>query len=840
MSGTTVRALCGCLLAAGIVASVLRAGDTASSLPAAAQRSVDFKKDIYPILSKRCFSCHQGVGASSGHRLDLRAELVGESNGRPLVYVGDSGKSKLIQMVAGLVPNKVMPARGERLSAEQVGLLRAWIDQGLKWDDRLLPPLTAEVRHWSFQPVKRPALPTIRNSAWVRTPVDRFIAAPHEARGVTPAAEASRQVLVRRLALDLTGLPPTPEEVEAALNDKSPQWYEKLVERLLASPHYGERWGRHWLDLARWADTEGYESDHLRPYAWRYRDYVVKSFNDDKPYDRFLREQIAGDELEPYADEHLVATGFLASARLSSNEEDKARQRNDVLVDIVNATASTVLGLTMNCAQCHSHKFDPISARDYYRFQGFFVKGMPNNLALKDPEGWRLYEAAKPSEYEPAQKLKQTIYESVRGRLGTEARKKLSSDQLMALDTPEDRRTPEQQKLAREADLKFQFTNGQVERAIPDEDKKLYEELKKKIETLEKRMPDKPQTFGFYSPVTSPNAVAVLPMKGFYPPPYDPQELARAKSHLLVQGDVQRRGADVDVGWPEVFGAVPRVAVARRPRSTLVDWLVSADHPLTARVWVNRVWQYHFGRGLVATSSDFGVRGAPPTHPDLLDWLAAELMNPADGPKWSTKHLHRLMVLSATYRQAAASNDRNKEIDPDNLTWWRWTPRRLEVEAIRDSLLAVSGELDRKLGGPSLADENKSVRRGLYLLQRRQRGPMVQELFDGPTAAAESCPKRNVSTVPLQALYLLNNEFALGRAKALAQRVVEQSGGERARQIDVAFRQTLGRTPDEVERSAALKFFATSSATGPETAPPVALVHFCQALLNLNEFLYLE
>ncbi len=805
--------------------------DASASIPSPATHKIDFRSEIYPILKDHCFQCHQGSSPSSGIRLDLRAELTGENSGKPLVEVNQSSKSRLILLVAGKVPGKIMPARGPRLSAVQVGLLRAWIDQGLAWDERLLPPLERTAKHWAFQPVQRPDVPTVKDKTLVRNPIDAFIVAAKEVRGLQPVPEATRAILLRRLTLDLTGLPPTPAEVDAFLADRTPQAYDRLVERLLASPAYGERWGRHWLDVVRWADSEGYESDHIRPFAWRYRDYVVRSFNADKPYDRFLREQLAGDEITPYSDENLIATGFLASARLSSNEEDKARQRNDILVDIVNATASTVLGLTMNCAQCHSHKFDPISARDYYRFQGFFIQGAPNNLALRDPAGWKAYRAVKPPEYDAAVRLKQILHDQARDQLLRERRAKLTPAQGSALATPEEKRSAEQQRLAREADLLLQILESQIEKAIPETDRPLYDELKKKITALEKQMVDKPQTFGFYSPVSSPHKVEMLPMKGFYPPPYHPEELARARPYLLRSGEVHERGPAVEVGWPAVFGPTPSAKVEKHPRTALVDWLVQPNHPLTARVWVNRIWQYHFGRGLVATPNDFGFRGARPSHPELLDWLASELIRSG----WSTKHIHRLIVGSNTYRQSSRMNPINKERDPENRYLWRWTVRRLEVEAIRDGLLAVSGELDRTCGGPSIVDDPRVVRRTLYLLQKRQKAPAVQGLFDGPTGATESCPKRALSTVPLQALYLLNNEFSVLRARALAAKVRHEAGDHTERQITVAMRRVLGRAPDDEERSAARAFF---QATSRETES--ALIPYCQALFNLNEFLYLE
>jgi hypothetical protein len=401
---------------------------------------------------------------------------------------------------------------------------------------------------------------------------------------------------------------------------------------------------------------------------------------------------------------------------------------------------------------------------------------------------------------------------------------------LAAFDLPPEKRSADEDRLAREAELLFQFSSGQLEKAVPAEDRALFDELKKKLAALEKQVPDAPQTWGFYSPASSPTSVEVLPMKGFYPPPFDPAALARARPFLLLGGDLNRRGPVVDVGWPAVFGPTHADKVAQRPRSALVDWLVSADNPLTARVWVNRLWQYHFGRGLVETPNDFGTKGSPPTHPELLDWLASELMRSG----WSTRHIHRLIVTSATYRQVSTPHLGNRALDPDDRYLWRWRPRRLEVEAIRDGLLAVSGELDLRCGGPSDADENASRRRSLYLLQRRQKAPAVQGLFDGPGAATESCPKRGATTTPLQALYLLNNDFVLKRAETLALRVAAAAGEDRSRQVEAAFRLTLGRRPDDAERGLAERFFA---AVGDR---PGGLTLFCQALLNSNEFVTLE
>lgn len=684
--------------------------------------------------------------------------------------------------------------------------------------------------HWAFQPVTKVELPRVKNSSWVRNPIDVFIAAEHETKGLAPAPEADRRTWLRRVTLDLTGLPPTFKEIDDFLNDTSANSYENVVERLLSSPHYGERWGRHWLDVARWAESEGYESNHLRPYAWRYRDYVVRAFNGDMPFDRFIREQLAGDEITPYTDDQLIATGFLAAARLSSNEEDMFRQRNDMLVDIVNATSSAFLGLTMQCAQCHNHRFDPLSANDYYRFQGFFIKGQAANVALKNPEMWKSYEAKRPMGYDEAVRERDALFEKGRTKRIADAKRSCDAETAKALALGREQRTPEQEKLARQADLLFQFTPAGIEAGLQGEDRKRYDLLKKQVADMEKGMLDKPQTFAFYSPATSPHNLTVLPMKGFYPLVYKPEELGSARPYLLSAGDVHRPASALRPGCPEIFGAVPQKASEERPRLALANWLTNPRNPLTARVYVNRLWQHHFGRGIVPTPNDFGIKGAKPTHPALLDWLAGEFM----GSGWSTKHMHRLIVLSKTYRQSANGSEENQRIDPDNHLWWRWEPRRLEAEAIRDSLLAVSGELDPSVGGKSIPADQKSTRRSLYLLQKRDIPPQQQSLFDGPGAMTESCGRRQVTTVPLQALYLLNSEFSQERAKALAKRVWQEAGTDRARQIEAAFRLALGRMPNEREVLLANGFFSGAS----ENA--AALSQFCQALLNVNEFVYIE
>jgi hypothetical protein len=509
---------------------------------------------------------------------------------------------------------------------------------------------------------------------------------------------------------------------------------------------------------------------------------------------------------------------------------------NDVFVDITNATAGAFLGLTMQCAQCHGHKFDPISHEDYYRLQGFFLGGMPYNFALRDPDGWKRYQGAKPPEYDDARRLRDRMLEAGRARLDDEARKSLTPAEAAALKTPNDRRTPEQHALAVEACLKFQHTSAQLERALPNEDKALFAELQKKLAAIEAKLPDPPQTFGFYSPVSSPNRIGALPLKGFYPPKFDPEELAHAKPFVLLAGDSKRRGPPLAAGWPAALGPTPPAVAEKPTRTALAKWLTAPAHPLTARVWVNRVWQWHFGRGIVETPGDFGLRGARPTHPELLDWLASEFVSPSTpGAKpWSTKHLHRLIVTSATYRQSSRSRPQGAKLDPDNAFLSRWKPRRLEAEGVRDAMLAVSGDLDRTLGGAPDADEVKSLRRGLYLLMKRQKPPAGLTLFDGPTAATESCPRRLTTTTPLHALYILNHQQPAARARSFAGRVREIAGDDRGKQVEAAFALALGRKPKPAERDAVEAFFADV----PEGTDAIA--ELCHALFAANEFTTME
>ena len=800
----------------------------ATSAPACGSDGVDFQKDVLPLLQQRCFRCHEGREAKSGVRLDVRSQLLENAERGPLVIPGRSGDSRLYEVTSGADPALRMPPRGEQaLKPAEVALLKRWIDAGLTWDADLLPEDTAVERHWAFQPVRRPAVPVVDGEPWSRTPLDRFITAKHRSRGLSPASEASRRVLIRRLSFDLLGLSPTWAEVQTFVADERPDAIERLIDRLLADPRYGEHWGRHWLDVARWAESEGFESNHPRPFAWRYRDYVVRAFNDDKPFDRFLTQQIAGDELSPYSDENLIATGYLAAARISSNEEDKALQKNDVVVDIVNAVGSGLLGLTVHCAQCHDHKFDPLLTREYYALHAFFSRGVPVNVALSDEEHLAEDESLRRPEHEQAVALQQTLFEQARQRLYTEIRASLTPDERRVHDLPADERTRAEELQARKVNFKFQKGTGEIERRIDPASRRLYEELKKRIAELAPQAPPVPQTFAFYSPVFG-HRLTVLPSLGFYPLPFEPEALERHRDYVLVRGDVHQLGEVVQPAYP-AFVKGPDPEAFPGTRWNLAVWLTDRRQPLVPRVWVNRIWQHHVGRGLVVTADDFGLRGARPSHPELLDWLTSEFLDHG----WSTKHVHRLILTSAVYRQSAVASADAFARDSDNCWLTRHVPKRLTAEALRDAWLAATGELNPQMLGPSVPIEQRetSSRRSLYLFQRRGQAPEMQRLFDGPQECSASVARREVTTSPLQSLYLLNSSFAVARSRALA-KPLQALNRDRGETLREAFRRTLLREPDEAELSAALELWSAS--------PESPLESVCQALLNLNEFQYVE
>ncbi|MEO2046846.1 MAG: DUF1549 and DUF1553 domain-containing protein [Pirellulales bacterium] len=667
--------------------------------------------------------------------------------------------------------------------------------------------------HWAFQPITGLRIPTVDRNDWIRTPIDAFILARQKQAGIEPSPPADRVTLLRRLSLNLWGLPLSRQQVSEFTSDTEPGAFDRLVERMLSSPHYGERWGRHWLDVARFAESTGFVENHDQPHFWRYRDWVVDSFNRDKPYDRFLTQQLAGDELEPYSDENIIATGFLAAARLATEELSCVRQENDMYVDIVNATSSAMLGLTMACAQCHDHRFDPITERDYYRLQAFFIRGYPGNLVLQSSP--------------PQEAFHQSVRKWTKAKLDIRARiigagydeQPPAIRRILHASAKE--RSPQEEAMFRvhRARLNIRIAGCNGFRITEDEKKRL-DALRAEINKNKEQVT---QTWGFYSPITSPHALSVLPMAGNFPLIMDTRELAERKAYLLNRGDTYQPKETVTPGFPEFLASGKQRILELRPRTALAQWITDPTHPLTARVWVNRIWSYHFGRSLVATPGNFGLRGATPTHPQLLDYLARQLIESG----WSTKHIQRLIVKSNTYRQSSrvirespnrkanfrlvASDDPSpavtpQTVDPDNHLYWRWPRRRLEAETVRDVMLAVSGKLDKSIGGPSVPVGQSSDRRSLYLFQKRDQPNEVIALFGGPSEMSASCAQRQVSTSPLQPLFLLNSPNGVAWAEAFAATVRKQSSSAATNKIELAFLLALGRSPDGPEMEAALKY----------------------------------
>jgi Protein of unknown function (DUF1553)/Protein of unknown function (DUF1549) len=719
--------------------------------------------------------------------------------------------------------------------------------------------------HRNFRPVLRPQVPAVRGAA--RTDVDRFILAALEAKGLALKPEADRPTLVRRVAFDLTGLPPTVAEMDDFLADKSPDAYERMVERYLASPRYGERWGKYWLDAAGYADSNGYFSaDSDRPLAWRYRDYVVRSFNADKPYDRFVREQLAGDELVGYTPggdvtpamvEPLTATHFLRNAPDGTGESDgnpdEVRvDRFSVLEGNVQNVVNCLLGLTVQCARCHDHKFEPLTQAEYYGLQAILFPvynpdkwAKPNDRVL--PVGTRAEVAAVKEktalidrQVKAAQGGLTAFADVLKEQLLGERLKDLEPSAraavIEAVKAPKDKRTDAQKELLKKHAKTVEISDADLAKRFPE-----YAAFRDRVkQTIAEREKERPRPL---------EQVAAFVETDPKPPPH----------HVLKRGDRGSPGKEVTPGVPAALSTPantyhldppPKGRVSTGRRTAFANWVVSPQNPLTARVMVNRVWQHHFGAGLVATVDNLGVSGAKPSHPELLDFLASEFV--ASG--WSVKALHRLILTSAVYRQSSAPRPELDAADPDNRLLARFPVRRLDAEAVRDGLLAVSGELDPGAGGPYVPSKPTpegvievpesapgSHRRSIYLQQRRTQVVTFLALFDAPSIVT-TCGSRTPSTVPLQSLAMLNSEFVRARARGLARRLAAEAGEDGSKRLALAFRLTAGREPLADERKACEKFLDAQRAVyaKQKDAADRAWADLCQMLLASNAFLYVE
>jgi hypothetical protein len=805
---------------------ISQAADKPAAADSATQVSDDdkkfFEQSVRPILAKHCFACHSHASGkdNGGLILDSRgAMLTGGDSGAALVP-GDLKQSLLVTAIRYDEDYPRMPPKGKLPDAD-IAILTDWVKRGAPWpgspanDAKLAArprgKITDEDRkYWAFQPVRETTPPAVADKAWSVNPIDRFIRAKLDAAKLAPSPPAERAVLIRRAYFDLIGLPPSPEEVDAFVADNSPDAFEKLIDRLLESPRYGERWARHWLDLVRYAESDGFRIDDYRPEAWRYRDYVIRSFNDDKPYDRFVREQLAGDEIAPDDPDALLATSFLRLGIYEYNNRDVRGQWTNMLNDVTDVTSDVFLGLGMGCARCHDHKFDPILQKDYYRLQAFLAPIQPRDdlpIATKAEqaahaakmEAWRKQTASILAELEE-------LEAPVREKVATGAIEKFPEDIRDILSRPVEKRTAIEKQLGALAYRQVQYEYDRLDRNFKDAKKQKLVDLRKQLAVHQAQKPEPLPTAPITVDVGRDAPPVFIPKKG-----NDPIEPA----FLEVLGQPVPK-----IAPPPAAEKMGRETTGRR--SALADWLVQPENPLTARVMVNRIWQYHFGRGLVATSSDFGRLGDAPTHPELLDWLAVQFVREG----WSIKRMHRLMMTSQTYRQAAHGERGNSEADPlvadpENHLLWRMSTRRLDAEQVRDALLAATGLLDLTAGGPS-ADFSKP-RRSIYSrVTRNTRDPLL-DVFDAPEGF-QSAANRNVTTTPTQALLMINSDYMLNMAEDLARRVkTEHKSHDQLARIDAAFRLAFGRTPTDDERRASLAFLAAQAKRihHEEEAPPV-------------------
>jgi mono/diheme cytochrome c family protein len=803
-----------------------------------------YERDVLPILKANCYKCHADGKAKGKFSLATRAAVLKGGDLGPAVSLDKPEESNLLTAI-NYRNGLEMPPTG-KLRPEQIEALTKWVQAGLPMKDAVATAASAEHRggvitpesrnYWAYRPVRRPPTPRVNDPSWVANPIDAFVLTKLEAKGLAPAPPADPVALVRRLYYDLTGLPPSPDDVDGFVADHSEAAYERLVDRLLASPQYGEKWGRHWLDVVRYAESNGYERDNPKPFVWKYRDYVIRSFNDDKPFDRFVREQLAGDEMPGYNPDAVIATGYYRLGLWDDEPADPLQATFDEYDDIVATTAQAFLGMTMNCARCHDHKIDPIPQKDYYALVAFF-RDIRRYSDTRDARS-----AANLTDITPPEQ--RATYE---GELHDRQAKIAELTRRMeAIENEAIRKMPAEDQRAAEANDRPQVIR-KVPQFLGDAKKAEYRRLSKERRELEKE-PDPSQELAL-----SVNNCLVRP----------PQ------THVMIRGNAHAEGPPVDPAFPEVLGfptpRIPRPATDAKTsgrRTVLADWIASKDNPLTARVIANRIWQGHFGRGIVASSNDFGKFGTGPTHPELLDWLASEVVDRG----WKLKPLLKLILMSRAYRTSARATPTALKLDPGNMLFGRFNMRRLTAEEVRDSILAVSGQLDLRLGGPSVfpkisdevlagqsipgngwlkskgggydpKDPTAGNRRSVYVHVKRSL--QVPILIQHDQADADSsCPVRYTTTVPTQALGMLNGEFANGAAAALAARLRAETS-DLAGQVRRAIRLTAGRVPsdDEVRKDAG---FVRALKERAGLTDAAALQQYCLLALNTNEFVYLD
>lgn len=790
------------------------------------------------ILATQCVSCH---GAAKMGGLDLRSRetmLQGGARGAAIVP-GKATDSILFQAVERK-GTLAMPPGKKALSESEVATIRGWIDAGAKWGEAAIQ---AQPTWWSFQKLKRPTVPPGASS-----PIDAFVLAKLKEQKLVPVGKAGRRALLKRLSINMLGIPPTPEELESFEADRSPDAYAKVVDRMLASPRYGERWGRHWLDVVRYADTGGFETDIYFPNAWRYRDYVIQSLNEDKAYDRFVKEQLAGDEL--YPDDLDLDGGFKIPESKVKNLNATigtgmytigpayheaalfgGQVRYEWLTDVVDTTGEAFFGLTLGCARCHNHKFDPITQKDYHAMMAVFAGSEEKEVPVVSQFATFGLKSGYPS-WLKVEELKgaiQRIDQAARKRVVDAVRQRFGADVLAAYDTAVDKRSVVQRTLAAKLEAAMTEAGLQENAEGKEADIPL---TAKESEEREALVVDLGKAALKANPVAQ--TATVLGHAAVTP-----------TIHITHRGDWRAKGEAVGPAFPAMLAGGktidddPDKKLARR--KALALWLSEPDHPLTARVMVNRVWHWHFGRGIVGTPNDFGRQGEEPTHPELLDWLASEFVSQG----WSLKKLHRMILLSDTYQRSTEAHEGNAKVDANNRFLWRMNRQRLDAETLRDSVLAVSGDLNLKMGGrpvipklskeeytvmwarnqwPEAMDEREHTRRSVYLYVKRTFPMPMLSTFDTPDSSM-SCSRRDNTTVAPQALTLMNGDFMVGQAKQLAAKLRSAYPGSTSKQLETAWQRILGRMPKPAER---------------EKAATVSLEQICLALLNTNEFVYLD
>jgi hypothetical protein len=784
--------------------------------------AVSFNRDVKPILARKCFACHGPTASEGGLRLDDPAAALAElDSGLRAIVPGDVANSELLARVTAEDEALRMPLEEEPLSTEEIDTLTRWIAGGAKWE-----------KHWAFVPPERHEPPAVERQDWVANPIDAFILARLEQAGLEPAPTTDARTLARRAYFAVTGLPPTGEELAQFLQDykrdETAAW-TRLVDKLLESPHYGEHWARHWLDVVRFAETNSYERDGPKPNAWKYRDYVIRSFNEDKPYDQFLREQLAGDELPEVTDETIIATGYYRLGVWDDEPADPLQARYDELDDIISTTSQSMLGLTVGCARCHDHKIDPIPQTDYYGLLAFFADLTSyGDIQTRTGDRNSLWDLSDPQEREQRAQLRRQerrIRRKMRAIEETGISRMSAGDQEIS-------RTPDREKLLQD----------KLQTHLESDEWDSYKRAREEFEATRKEIEELPE------------ATMALAIARCIPHP--------EPTHVMLRGNPHVPGDKVQPHFPTLFGnATPTIppapAGARSAgrRRVLAEWIASPRNMLTARVIVNRVWQHHFGRGIVRSANNFGELGTPPTHPELFDWLALWLID----HDWKLKPLHRLIMSSSAYRMSSAGDERALALDPTNELFWRFDLRRLNAEEIRDATLVVSGRLNRTVYGPSIypalsrevlatqsqpgngwgqSTPEERSRRSVYIYVKRSLLTPLLVAFDFPDVDS-SCEARFVTTQPGQSLATLHGDFMHEQAAVLAGRVTAEAGTQPREQVAHAIQLALGRAATEEEIGDGLELLQRLTNQHGKKADE-ALKYWCLTVLNMNEFVYLD